>query len=343
MYNNDNNTEYYKNEILNCNDLDELRKRVLNNLTNQENMWKDKINDILNDFPGSDTKFSTLCGVSKMTVSKWRKGAVPRNRETFLRIGLVADYSVNEINNLLNRYGNYPGLYSKNITDCICIYSINNYSGEEKIQKFNEIYDNIKGLVSNDHSFSDGPETTVFDEKLSNVRDLNSLELFVKENASVFATEYNRFNAYVKMLIQENYIYNENNESNLAVSKSINEMAIAQGWSSSLITCVSEINQGKCFPERNMIISLGIHLSLTHEQIDNMLVLAHMEPLFSKNIFESVIMYILDSALNNNKLDIQSDYFDPDDLLIYANSVLNELNIEEVNCFISELSGIGDE
>ena len=40
MYNNDNNTEYYKNEILNCNDLDELRKRVLNNLTNQENMWK---------------------------------------------------------------------------------------------------------------------------------------------------------------------------------------------------------------------------------------------------------------------------------------------------------------
>ena len=118
----------------------------------------------------------------------------------------------------------------------------------------------------------------------------NKEEMNWKRYADVFKTEYKSFYVYIKLLINENYIYHSDNASNLAVSKDVEEMAAAQGWTASLKKCVSEIYNETWIPNRNMIISLGIHLSMTHEQIDNMLKMVHMEPLYSKNIFESVIM-----------------------------------------------------
>ena len=117
-------------------------------------------------------------------------------------------------------------------------------------------------------------------------------------------------------------------------------MAVVQGWSSSLRQCVSAIRQNKWYPTRNKIISLGLHLSMDHEQVDKMLELAHMEPLYAKNIFESVIIFILDTASLNNIFDTESDEFDPDELCKYARKILSELDYPEMDTFISELAGV---
>ena len=338
------NTDFFADEISNCGNIEEFRKKVLQNLNSQEELWKEKINSILDNFSGSDAKFARLCDVSKMTVSKWRNGAVPRNRDTFIRIGLAADYNIADMNELLNRYGNYSGLYSKNISDCICIFVLNKYSGEEKVSMYNEILNRFSEAVNNENTYTKFMVTAVFDEKLAEVKNKYELEAFINQYADVFKTEYKSFYVYVKLLINENYIYHSDNASNLAVSKDVEEMAAAQGWTASLKKCVSEIYNETWIPNRNMIISLGIHLSMTHEQIDNMLKMVHMEPLYSKNIFESVIMYILDSAMNDNMFDIDSDNFYPDDLLKYADRILDMLDIEEVKEFALELSGErGDE
>ena len=123
---------------------------------------------------------------------------------------------------------------------------------------------------------------------------------------------------------------------------SVFEMAQVQGWSSSLRQCVSAIRQNKWYPTRNKIISLGLHLSMDQEQIDEMLVLAHMEPLCVKNIFESVIIFILENASLNNILDMNSDDYDPDELCNYARKILSKLEISEVEEFISELPEVDD-
>ena len=126
-------------------------------------------------------------------------------------------------------------------------------------------------------------------------------------------------------------------------STSVYDMAEGQGWSSSLRQCVSAIRQNKWYPTRNKIISLGLHLSMDHDDIDKMLQLAHMEPLCAKNIFESIIMFILDDASLNNMLDTKSEEFDPDALCKYANEILSKLELPEVASFISELAEIDNE
>ena len=80
-----------------------------------------------------------------------------------------------------------------------------------------------------------------------------------------------------------------------------------------------------------------------YRQIDEMLELAHMEPLCAKNIFESVIMFILDDASLNDMLNIDSEDYDPDELCNYAREILSSLNLPEVEDFISELPEVDDD
>ena len=91
-------------------------------IRSQQEEWSKKVAEIIDTNGYTKSKFAELCGVSRVTVDKWCKGSVPKNRETFLRIGMVAKYDVENMNVFLQRYGQYPGLYSKSLEDCICIY-----------------------------------------------------------------------------------------------------------------------------------------------------------------------------------------------------------------------------
>ena len=170
--------------------------------------------------------------------------------------------------------------------------------------------------------------TAQFAERLSQVEDADALTQFIYDNIATFSSAYQKFYAYVKMYVTINY---------QRYSSSVANLAEGQGWSSSLRQCVSAIRQNKWYPTRNKIISLGLHLSMDHEQIDEMLTLAHMEPLCAKNLFESVILFILDDAELNNMLDTESEEFDPDELCRYARKVLLELDLPEIDAFLAEL------
>ncbi len=81
---------------------------------------------------------------------------------------------------------------------------------------------------------------------------------------------------------------------------------------------------------------------MDHDQINEMLELAHMEHLCAKNAFESVIIFILEDASLNNKLDADSEEFDPDELCRYAREVLEKFDLPEVESFITELPEMDD-
>jgi len=327
-------TQYVRDEIAKCEGIDDLRERIFPLIHSQKDQWAHKVHEILQETGYTKTRFAELCGVSRMSVDKWCKGAIPKNRETFLRIGMAAAYDVERMDQLLQRYGRYPGLYSKCLEDCICMYVLGKNYGSETIGKYQYILDKIKSSIIRDDSTAvKNVDTDEFDEKLSEVRDVDELERFITDNIAMFSYSYHKFYAYVKMCINANY---------QEYSSSVFDMAEGQGWSSSLRQCVSAIRQNKWYPTRNKIISLGLHLSMDHDQIDDMLKLAHMEPLCAKNIFESVIMFVLDDASLNNMLDMEAEDYNPDELCHYAREVLSELNLPELNTFISEVAEIDD-
>ncbi len=330
-------TVYIKDEISKCEDIEELKEKIFPMIRSQREEWAGKINEIISERKYTKTKFAELCGVSRVSVDKWCKGSVPKNRETFLKIGMAADYNVEKMNQLLQRYGKYPALYSKSLEDCVCIYVINHDYGEEAIDKYEYILNKIKEQIIRDDNVEEieNISTVKFDSKLSEVEDEDGLEQFISGNIAMFANAYHKFYAYVKMNISANYM-------EPAYAESVFEMAEVQGWSSSLRQCVSAIRQNKWYPTRNKIISLGLHLSMDHEQIDEMLELAHMEPLCAKNVFESVIMFILDDASLKDMLNIDSEDYDPDELCNYAREILSKLDLPEVEDFIAELPEVDD-
>lgn len=330
-------TFYIKDEISKCEDIEELKGKIFPLLRTQQEEWAQKVNEIIEEIGYTKTKFAELCGVSRVSVDKWCKGTIPKNRETFLRIGLAAGYDVERMNQLLQRYGRYSALYSKSLEDCICIFVIKHGYGEQAIKKYQYILGRIKENIIRDDTkeITENISTLKFDQKLSAVQDEEELEQFISDNIAIFANAYHKFYAYVKMNISANYM-------EPAYADSVFEMAEVQGWSSSLRQCVSAIRQNKWYPTRNKIISLGLHLSMDHEQIDEMMTLAHMEPLCAKNIFESVIIFILEDASLNDMLNIESEDYDPDELCDYARNILRQLELPEIEDFISELPEVDD-
>ncbi len=335
---NDFDTTYIEKKIAKCEDIEDLKREIFPIVQSQQKEWSKKIESIIAEAKYSKMKFAELCGVSRVSVDKWCKGKIPKNRETFLKIGMAAGYNIENMNQLLQRYGRYPALYSKSLEDCICIFVITHNYGDETVNKYKYILNRIKENIIRDKGAEEmeNISTVKFDSKLSEVFDEDGLEQFIKDNITIFAKAYHKFYAYVIMNIQVNYLDSANVDS-------IFEMSIIQDWSSSLRQCVSAIRQNKWYPTRNKIISLGLHLSMDHEQIDEMLDLAHMEPLCAKNIFESVIMFILDDASLNDMMNTESEKYDPDDLCIYARKVLSNLELPEIRDFISELPEVEDE
>lgn len=329
-------TAYIKDEISRCDSFEELRDSILPIIKAQHEEWKSKISEILDSTGYTQQRFSELCGVSRVSVNKWCKGAVPKNRETFLRIGMAAGYDVPDVNRLLHRYGRYPGLYSKSLEDCICIYVISK-GCEDPVREYNAILDKIKSgvLMSDAVRNAEEVSTVRFDEKLSEVKDDDELQKFINENIAIFTGAFHKLYAYIKANIYANYL-------DLDYAGSVHEISEIQGWSSSLKQCVSAINQSKWYPTRNKIISLALHLSMDHEQTDKMLALAHMEPLCGKNTFESAIMFVLDDAELNNMLDSASEDYDPDRLCGYAREVLKKLDLPEADEFLAELTEVDD-
>lgn len=322
-------TVFIRDSISRCEDIEEVKEKIFPLLQSQQEQWARKADEIIRQNKYSKTAFAEACGVSRVSVDKWCKGAIPKNRETFLRIGLAAHYDRQRMDQLLQRYGRYPGLYPKSLEDCVCLFVLQNDYGNDSPEKYRDILAGIKNKLIESEIQNDGDLSTVMiDDRLRSIRAEEELHRFISENAGVFSTAYHKFYAYVQMCIKANYE---------GFAGSVFELAEGQGWSSSLRQCVSEIRQNKWYPTRNKIISLGLHLCMDHEQIDEMLALAHMEPLCAKNIFESVIMFVLDDASLNDMLDSQVENYDPDELCRYARRVLQSLDIPELEAFVAEL------
>jgi DNA-binding XRE family transcriptional regulator len=325
-------TEEMCDDISACTSIDELKDKILPILKTQREQWAAKINNIISASGYTKTEFAKEIGISRQTVNAWCNGAIPKSRERFIQIGLAAMYSEEKMNRLLQRFGGYPELYSKSLSDCVCLFVLKNSYGRGAVKMYHEIIERIKTKITADDSV-ESLSTVKMSEKLSDVGSESEMEQFINENSSAFATAYHRFYAYVMAHISANYNYECSN---------IWSMSSVQGWSESLRQSVYAINRHKWYPDRKDIISLGLHLSMDHEQIDKMLELARMEPLCAKNILECVIIYILEDASRQGMLTDEVRFYEPDYLCTSARNILSDLDIPELKPFLSEVREVDD-
>lgn len=302
-------------------------KQILFNLADQKKAWSQIINEIMVTNGYSAAQLGALCGVSRQSIQKWISGAIPKSRSTFIKVGFAANYDLEQMNHFLQRYGCCNGLYSKNLEDSVCIFVLSS----EEIEHSYAMYEKILHMIQAELIAAEGGEATedyetssVFMELLK-LKTLPQLLEFVQQKSVIYKSAYYRLYEYIESFIQKNLLQDEED--------SVYLLANAQEWSSSLRQCVSEISQKKWYPQRNKIISLGIHLNMNMDQINEMLSLAQMERVCAKNPFENAIIYALENAQLEDKIHCDGT----SELCIYVKNILVSLHFEGVEFFLDEL------
>lgn len=315
-----------------CEDTEELKIIIHTMISTRGKQWSCKIKELIAKSGYTKSKFARLCRVGRGTIYKWCAGSIPHKRETLLRIAMATGLNVEETDDLLKYYGGYAGLYAKRIEDCVCIYVLERYQGEEAVFRYDVLLDKMKDKISGGNLEEENDITTdIFEARLMSVEDERELDQFVEMNAPVFSLAYVSYRKYLMAIIGE--VCSDNNQT-------INGMAERQGWSASLRRSVYSICQNRWYPTRSKVISLGLHLNRNREEIDEMLEKAHMGMLSAGSVFDCTLIYILTSAGLNNVLDAGNPDYDQNSLCRYARKVILELDLPEMEPLLWEIEEI---
>jgi transcriptional regulator with XRE-family HTH domain len=324
--------------MYNCDNLDDLKKDILGCIHSQRELWTDKINSIMLKNGYSQSELANLCGVSRVAVAKWCKGTLPQNREVFIKIGFAAHYNLTEMNEFLMKYGRYPELYAKSLEDSVCIYLLNSKTIEHSYKKYEDILKMFSyqlKMIQNE-GFNDEGDYETSDSFMSimDMENIQDLKQFIDDNISMYRTSYKKFYSYVEAYIQLNNSNGWYDSKNAEKNKNnVYQLAESQNWTSSLRQCVYAIYHHNWFPLRRKVITLGIHLNMNLNEINDMLHMAHMETLYAKNPIECAIMYAIEDADLNDLI-----YCDGlDELANHVKNVLISLDIPEALAYVEDL------
>lgn len=332
-------TTYIAEELDCCEDLEDLKGKILPLLTNQRNAWACKVEEIMQTKGYSCRRMAQLCRVSEPAVRKWRRGALPQSRDMYIRIGFSAGYNLPEMNAFLKRYGKCPQLYVKSLEDSVCIFVLRSTVLDHTYDTYQRLLDMVRQSIQGtgedlqpqeEQSYS----TQYLSEQFWNVENMEEMVTFAQAHAPAFRQAYDRLYQTVHTFLALN-LGNEFLTEQDGRKASFHAMAEESRWSSSLRQCISEIRQKKWFPLRHKVISLGLHLNMDVQSINNMLACAQMEPLYAKNPVESAIMW----AINEAKLNSENDEIVQDgssELCEFVRDILEQLDLEEEARYLIE-------
>lgn len=328
-------TLQYLKKLDNVDNLEDLKNEMLNILVGMRKAWSRKVKEIIEKFGYSNSELARLCGVSRPSIIKWLNGSIPQNRETFIRFGFAAKYNITELNLFLNRYGRYPELYAKNPEDCVYMYVLNSNEIEHTYDNCLKIFSQLEGLLHSDKSDTSvlqaeyGITPTVeVSNKLSLISEFAGFEEFIRDNREQFLFAYDKFYDYVKHFVRIN------NEADVTCKDKDNRYFLANmlGWSTSMRQYIHKIYHGQILPKRREVISLGIHLNMNLDELNQLLTYAHMEPLYVKSPTECALIYALREADLNEVI----EYGYPS-LYDFVMDTIEQLEVIDVDVDISDM------
>lgn len=320
-------------------DPEELKKQYLSSVRQLSAAWIEKIKEIMAQKSYNPQMLATLCGVSRSGVVRWLDGSIPGRRDTFIRIGFAAGYNLAEMNKFLQRYGRYNQLYAKSLEDSVYIFVLNSETLPHTYAACQELLERIRSRLQQPENAPVNPkETGLLSLALLSLETPDELEQFVQDNLgqyrSAFSKFYDRVWSHITAL---SWDYLNHSGTGRRDAFSVKQLADTQNWSASLRRCVSEIRQRKWFPQRAKIISLGLHLNLNREKIDELLELAHMEPLCAKNPVEGAIIFAVMDADVSGLIPAPELRDVSTDLCEHVREVLEQLELLDTRELIQDL------
>lgn len=314
-------TVFLNESMLNCDNIEDFRKDIFSKISSQKELWISKLDEIMKENSYSQADMARLCEVSRATVLKWVRGSLPQSREMFVKIGFAAHYDLKQMNTFLQRYGRYPALYPKTPEDSVYIFVLNSDKIEHSFESCKAILASIGTFIHIGKSQTEEDyKTELVMDKLVKLSEVEELKQFVIANSEIFESSFKKFYDFVIEYVRRNndsYMDNNNLDN-------INLLADTLEWSSSLRKCVYSIYKNEWFPLRNKVISLGIHLNMNLDDINYMLNLAKMEPLYVINPMECILMYaVMDAELSDEIYD------GTDDLYNHVIEVMEALGIDD--------------
>ena len=313
-------TQIIEKDLDNCEDLEDFVGTVIPKLRSWRTMWQSKMEQILQETGYSCRQLAQLCHVSEPAVRKWRNGALPQSRDMYIRIGFAAGYDLERMNGFLRRYGRCPQLYAKSMEDSVCIFVLNSQVIPHTYDSYRKLLDCVRQELENCSGLiGDACPTIQLNSRLSGLVTEAELLAFARENAGSYLDAYRRLYNYILLYLDLNL---QSIGDDSAVS--FHAMAQESQWSSSLRHCVSQIRNRRWFPLRQKIISLGVHLNMDVDCINEMLEKAQMEPLYVKNPVEAAVKFAIEDA----KILSEEDAIIPDGsdgLCRYVKNVLQQI------------------
>lgn len=272
-------------QVSKCESLAELQEILSKNSSYYHN-WKQYINRLVERKHLNYVQLAKVCHCSRNTVKKWcREGAMPQNRETFLKIGLGMQLSLPEFNELLSRYGKYPRLYGKNMEDAVCIFVIQHYPEDgDAYECYLQLKQHLLKRMKEYTGGENGPKDTMeIEEKLMTQKSKETFEQFICENRKSYEESYQKLSEFIQMFV-------EAKEENIHRFVQTNSLPV------SYEKMLSALRQRRECPNRLKMILLGVNLNMSMEQINYMLSLAYMKPMCAKDNLECIIMYAVENA-----------------------------------------------
>lgn len=294
-------TEELRDILDGIDDVDDLKQQYLSGMEQRSVAWKKKIKEIMDQNGYTQESMARECRVTKPAVAKWLKGSIPSGRDTFIRIGFAAHYDLETMNKFLIRYGKCPALYAKSLEDSIYIFVLNSVQLPHTYQECERVDERVKAALvwQEDQGMEAEKETGWLEDAMKQLTTEDELRNFVQENISEYKRAFAKFyDQVIASIAVNNLFFTETDEAgNLMLN--VEGIANAQGWSASLRRCVYEIQQRTWFPRRRKVISLGIHLNMTLDEINELLQMARMETLCPRDPVESAIIFaVVDADLN---------------------------------------------
>lgn len=334
-------TKFIAEGLESCEDIEDLKREIMPLLESQRTAWASKIEEILENRDYSCRQMANLCKVSEPAVRKWKKGSLPQSRDMYIRIGFAAGYNLEEMNAFLKRYGKCPQLYVKSLEDSVCIFVLQSsyleQTYETYLQMLNMVRAEIQGAATAEEAQGTHEQTystQYLSAHFTNLKSMNEMVDFAQKYAPSYKQAYDRLyravNAFLVINLTSEYTVERDGRK-----ASFHAMATESQWSSSLRHCISEIRQKKWFPLRHKVISLGLHLNMDTESINELLQYAQMEPLYAKNPIEAAIMW----AINEAKLNSETDEIIQDgssELCDFVRDVLEKLDLAEEGSYLIE-------
>lgn len=321
--------EMLEERVSKCEDIEELRQIIFPMFENRRRQWSYEVKALIEKSGYTKIEFAMLCKLGRGTVHKWCNGIIPDKKETFRYIGMASGCNIEKLNYLIRSYGGYEGLYAKNLEDFLCMYVLGKYHGEDAVIRYDYLLDKMKEiLLPGGFEKKEDIKTDVLDAEILRLADEKELELFAVRNAPVFSSQFERLNKTLLAILNEKCA-SEN-------ANSISHMAQGQSWSASLRKCVSNIRQNKWYPSRMKIISLGLHLGLRREEIDQLLEQAHMDKLCIENAFDCVIIFVITDAILKDLPKV----YGLDAFCIHAKETFGKLDMQEFSFFMREIEEI---